>query len=163
MYERYFLMRLILYSEQKDRLHVLVMWTLKFSCESNQTPRFRALFTIATLVSPTVRAPSTNVSTAFRLRNCHFFFFVFFLLFFLFQLLSYFWDVFFASLLSLTHYPPSPTPYAPHKRERPFCFAPDHLFDYSAFLAYAKSTGCFVVWNTLVASRYLCVLGVREE
>ena len=93
-----------------------------------------------------------------------FFLFCFLSFLFSFSVLSYFSDVFFASLLSLTHSTPtSPTPYAPHKRGRPFCFAPDHSFDYSAFLAYAKSTGCFVVWNRLVPSRYLCVLGVREE
>ena len=59
-------MRLILYGEQKDRLYVLVMWTLKFSCESNQTPRFRALFTIATLVSPTVRVPRLTLLSCWR-------------------------------------------------------------------------------------------------
>ena len=47
---------------------------------------------------------STNFSTAFRLRNCPFFF----LFFLLFQFLSYFLDVFFASLLSLTNSPLSP-------------------------------------------------------
>ena len=66
MHKRYFLMRLILYSKQKDRLHVLVMWTLKFNCESNQTPRFRALFTIATLVSPTVRVPRLTLLSCWR-------------------------------------------------------------------------------------------------
>ena len=51
---------------------------------------------------------STNFSTPSRLRNCHSFsFLVFFLLFFLFQFLSYFSDVFFTSLLSLTHSPPN--------------------------------------------------------
>ena len=100
---------------------------------------------------------STNFSTAFRLRNCLFFFF---LLFFLCQFLSYFYFFFvsfhgifrriFASLPSLTHSPtPPPHPSAPNKKERPFCFAPDHSFDYSALLAYAKRTGCFVVWKTL--------------
>ena len=66
MYERYFLMRLILYIEQKDRLHVLVIWTLKFSCETNQTPRFRALFTVATLVSPTVRVRKLTLLSCWR-------------------------------------------------------------------------------------------------
>ena len=48
-----------------------------------------------------------------------------------------FLDVFFASLPSRTHLsPPHPPPSPP---------APDHSFDYSAFLAYAKSPGCFVV------------------
>ena len=80
----------------------------------------------------------------------------FFLLFFLCQFLSYFYFFFvsfhgifrriFASLPSLTHSPTPPShPSAPDKRERPFCFAPDHSFDYSALLAYAKRTGCFVV------------------
>jgi len=59
-------MRLILYSEQKDRLRVFVMWTLKFSCESSQTPRFRALFTIATLVSPTVRVPRLTLLSCWQ-------------------------------------------------------------------------------------------------
>ena len=66
MCERYFLMRLILYIEQKDRLHVLVIWTLKFSCETNQTPRFRALFTVATLVSPTVRVRKLTLLSCWR-------------------------------------------------------------------------------------------------
>ena len=43
---------------------------------------------------------------------------------------------------------PTRPPFAPDMREQPFCFAPDHSFDYSAFLAYAKSTGCYVVWKT---------------
>ena len=50
----------------EDRLHVFVMWTWKFSCESNQTPRFRALFTIATLVSPTVRVPRLTLLSCWR-------------------------------------------------------------------------------------------------
>ena len=80
-----------------------------------------------------------------------FFFLVFILLFFLCQFLSYFLDVFFAFLPSLTqssHHPPS----APDKGERPF--APDPSFDYSTFLAYAKCTGCFVVWQTLYCSTF---------
>ena len=86
---------------------------------------------------------STNFSTAFRLQN--FFFSCFFLLFFLCHFLLYFLDLFFVSLPSLTHLsPPHCAPSAPDKKERPFCFAPDHYLDYSAFLAYAKSTGCFV-------------------
>ena len=61
-------------------------------------------------------------------------------------------DCEFFFLSSLTHLPPSlprRAPSAPDKRERPLCFAPDHSFDYSTFLAYAKSTRCFVVWKTL--------------
>ena len=87
------------------------------------------------------------------LLDCNFFFFlVFFLLFFLCHFLLYFLDLFFDSPPSLTHLsPPLPrrAPSAPDKRERPFCFAPDHYLDYSAFLAYAKSTGCFLAWKTL--------------
>ena len=49
---------------------------------------------------------STNFSTAFRLRNCHFFLSCFHSFIFLCQFLSYFLDVFFASFLSLTHFPP---------------------------------------------------------
>ena len=47
-----------------------------------------------------------------------FFFFVFFLFFFLPQFLSYFLDVFFASLLSLTHSlpPPPPSPHMLHTK-----------------------------------------------
>ena len=48
------------------------------------------------------------------------------------------------TLYSLSSTPPRPAS-APDKRERPLCFSPDHSFDYSAFLAYLKSTGCFVV------------------
>ena len=80
-----------------------------------------------------------------------FFFLVFFLLFFSLSVSIVFFDVFFASLPSLTQsFPlphPFPPPSAPDKGERPF--APDPSFDYSAFLAYAKSTGCFVVRKTL--------------
>ena len=49
---------------------------------------------------------STNFSTAFRLRNCHFFLSCFHSFIFLCQFLSYFLDVFFASFLSLIHSPP---------------------------------------------------------
>ena len=42
--------------------------------------------------------------------------------------------------------PPRSAPSAPDKRERPFCFAPDHYLDYSTFLAYAKSAGCYNLW-----------------
>ena len=66
LYERYFLMRLNLYSEQKNRLRVFVMWTLKFSCESNQTPTFRALFIVATLVSPVVRVSRLTLLSCWR-------------------------------------------------------------------------------------------------
>ena len=45
---------------------------------------------------------STNFSTAFRLRNCHFFLSCFHSFIFLCQFLSYFLDVFFAFLPSLT-------------------------------------------------------------
>ena len=94
------------------------------------------------------RFGSTNFSTAFRLR--FFFFLVSFLSFFLCHFLSYFLDLFsILSPVSLTSPLPRRAPSAPDKRERPFCFAPDHYLDYSAFLAYAKSTGCFVAWKTL--------------
>ena len=85
------------------------------------------------------------------LLDCEFFFFlVFFLLFLLCHFLLYFLDLFFDSPpVSLTSPLPRRAPSAPDKRERPFCFAPDHYLDYSAFLAYAKSTGCFVAWKTL--------------
>ena len=95
-----------------------------------------------------------------------FFFLVFILLFFLCQFLSYFLDVFFASLPSLTqssHPPPS----APDKGERPF--APDPSFDYSAFLAYAKSTGCFVFDRLCTVRRFsvmetlTVILNCRQE
>ena len=42
------------------------MWTLKFNCESNQTQRFRTLFTIATLVSPTVRVPRLTLLSCWQ-------------------------------------------------------------------------------------------------
>ena len=64
---------------------------------------------------------STNFSTAFRLRNCYFFlsFFFFPFVYFFYRILlflSYFLDVFFDSLPSLTHShtPPPPPPAAPH-------------------------------------------------
>ena len=58
----------------------------------------------------------------------------------------FFRRIFRSALRSLTHSLPLPRPpSAPDKRERPFCFSPDHSFDYFAFLAYVKSTGCFVV------------------
>ena len=87
------------------------------------------------------------------LLDCDFFFFlVFFLLLFLCYFLLYFLDLFFDSLPSFTHLPlPRCAPSAPDKRERPFCFAPDHSFDYSPFLAYAKlwSERLFRVMETL--------------
>ena len=68
LYEMYFLMHLILYSEQKNRLRVFIMWTLKFSCESNQTQTFRTLFTVATLVSPIVRVSRLTLLSCCRVR-----------------------------------------------------------------------------------------------
>ena len=72
-----------------------------------------------------------------------FFFLVFFnFYFFLCRFLSYFLDVFFASLPSLTHSPPSA---APDKRAPPFVLLQTIRSIIRAFLAYAKSTGCFLV------------------
>ena len=59
-------MHLILYSEQKNRLRVFVMWTLKFSCDSNQTPTLRTLFTVATLASPIVRVSRLTLLSCWR-------------------------------------------------------------------------------------------------
>ena len=81
------------------------------------------------------RFGSTNFSTAFRLR--FFFFLVSFLSFFLCHFLSYFLDLFsILSPVSLTSPLPRRAPSAPDKRERPFCFAPDHYLDYSAKIEY---------------------------
>ena len=70
---------------------------------------------------------------------------VFFLSFFYFFFVSFyriFLDVFFAfSPVSLT----LPLPLLCSRQEG----TTNHSFDYSALLAYAKSTGCFVVWKTL--------------
>ena len=78
-----------------------------------------------------------------------FFFLVFFnFYFFLCRFLSYFLDVFFASLLSLTHSPPTLPPLpsaAPDKRAPPFVLLQTIRSIIRAFLAYAKSTGCFLV------------------
>ena len=102
---------------------------------------------------------STNFATAFGLQNCLFFFFlVFFLLFFSFvSFYRIFRRIFCFSPPShsvLPPPPPLPPPSAPDKRERPF--APDPSFHYSALLAYAKSTGCFVVWKTLHWLTFKC-------
>ena len=71
-----------------------------------------------------------------------FFFLVFILLFFLCQFLSYFLDVFFASRPSFTH--SSLTLYS-RQEGTTICFASDHSFDFSAFLAYAKVRA--VLWS----------------
>ena len=91
---------------------------------------------------------STNISTAFRLWNCHFFFLSCFFIFC--QFLTYFFAYF--SLLSPLTLALPPPPLAPCSRQEgtTVCFAPDHPFDYSRVLGLRKiSTACFVVWKTL--------------
>ena len=76
-----------------------------------------------------------------------FFFLVFFLLFFLCQFLSYFFGrIFsFSSRSPTLRFPPPPPTPASDKRERPFVSLQTIRSTIRAFLAYAKSTGCFVV------------------
>ena len=62
---------------------------------------------------------------------------------FLCQFLSYFLDVFFASVLSLTHSPPPPAPDKSIQEGTTICFAPDHSFDYSHVLGLRKKYGLF--------------------
>ena len=110
------------------------------------------------------RFGSTNFSTAFRLR--FFFFLVSFLSFFLCHFLSYFLDLFsILSPVSLTSPLPRRAPSAPDKRERPFCFAPDHSFDYSAFLAYAKlwSERLCTDWRFSVMETLAVILNCRWQ
>ena len=95
---------------------------------------------------------STNFSTALRPRNCYcFFFLVFFLLFFLCQFMLYFFVVFFCCIFCFSpqsHPLSHPPPPAPDKSEWPFVLLQTIRLTIRAFLAYPKSTGCFVVWLT---------------
>ena len=85
-----------------------------------------------------------------RLQNCHFFLFCFVLFCFNFifslSVSIEFLEVLFVSLPSFTH----SLPPAPDKRvTQPFVLLQAIRSTVRAFLAYAKSTGCFVVWKTL--------------
>ena len=73
------------------------------------------------------------------MRNVFSFFLVFFLLSFIFSLAVSI--VFFKLIFRFSPQSHSPSRSAPDKRERPFCFAADHSFDFSAFLAYEKKYG----------------------
>ena len=103
------------------------------------------------------------------LSDCEFFFFlVFFLLFFLCHFLLYFLDLFFDSLPSLSHLPPPPA--APpllqtRGSDHAFCFAPDHSFDYSAFLVYAKlwSERLCIDWRFSVMETLAVILNCRWQ
>ena len=77
----------------------------------------------------------------------------FFLCCFLSFILSLSVSIVFLDVFSLL-FPVALTP-PPPSRSPP---APEHSFDYSSFLAYAKSTGCFVVWtadNRLKGGKFL--------
>ena len=85
---------------------------------------------------------STNFSTAFRLRNCHFF--ISCLLSFIFSLsvsLVFFRRIFRFSPQS--HSLSSPTPLCSRQEGTTICFAPDHSFDYSRVLGLRKKYGLF--------------------
>ena len=66
---------------------------------------------------------STNFSTAFRLRNCNFFFSFLFSFFYYFFVVFYriFLDIFLASLPSLTHSPPLPRATEPCSKQETIC------------------------------------------
>ena len=122
-------------------------------------PSFATYDIYWTLVSSTFGALSlisrnrfggTNFSTAFRLWNWHFFSLLFSFFYFVFvSFYRIFRRIFRFSSQSHSPLPPLPPRSPP---------APDHSFDYPAFLAYAKSRGCFVVWtadNRLKGGKFL--------